>query len=88
MQLGVHQSDSHEQHGEAVASSCPLSHDACLQPLLGEDVYFKHPEAHCALFRIHLLLSRPKHNSLMLLDSRVGGRLAGHCYSPESSPRN
>ena len=84
----VHQSDSHEQHGEAVASSCPLSHDACLQPLLGEDVYFKRPEAHCALFRIHLLLSRLRHNSLMLLDSGVGGRLAGHCYSPELSPRN
>lgn len=73
MWLGTRKSDSHEQNGAAVASPCPLSHDVCPQPLLGEDVYFRHPEKHCALFRIHLLLHRPKHNSLMLLDSRVGG---------------
>lgn len=54
-----------------MASSCPLSHDVCPQPLLGKDVYFKHPEKHCALFRIHLLVSRLKHNSLM-----PSGRLA------------
>lgn len=73
MQLGACKSDSHERSGEAVASCCSLSYAGCPRPLLGEDVYFQHPEKHCALFRIHLLLSRLKHNSLMLLDSRVGG---------------
>lgn len=69
--VGAHKSDFHEQNGEAVASSCPLSRDACPQPLLGKDVYFKRPEKHCALFRIHLLVSWLKHNSLM-----PSGRLA------------
>lgn len=56
MQLETLNCDSHVQNGEAVASSCLLSHDTCL---LGEDVYPEHPENHCVLFRIHLLLSSP-----------------------------